>query len=140
MTAEQIRRLRKSFHQLERNAELAAPLFYEQLFALDPGLSPLFKTDVELQSIKLMSMLGSAVELLDAPAELEETLIELGSRLSEYGLRPRHYATIGSALTTMLEEVLGETYTLEVRQAWVALYHRIAGTMLGYVAQHAAAA
>ena len=130
MTAEQIHRLRKSFRLLEQKADLAAPLFYQQLFTLDPGLRPLFKTDIELQAMKLMKMLRGALDLLDQPDELEDTLHDLGARYSEYGVRPRHYATVGAALTTMLEKSLGGDFTLETRQAWVALYHLIAATML----------
>jgi hemoglobin-like flavoprotein len=140
MTAEQIRRLRKSFHLVERKAELAAPYFYQQLFALDAGLCPLFKTDIELQAMKLMGMLQAALDLADEPTGMiDMTLHDLGARLADYGLRPRHYATVGTALTAMLETVLGEEFSRETRQAWMALYHMIAGKMLSGVA-HAAAA
>ena len=37
---------------------------------------------------------------------------------------------MGAALTTMLEKSLGWDLALETRQAWVALYHLIAATML----------
>lgn len=130
MTAEQIRRLRKSFRLLGREAELAAPLFYEQILALNPDLKPFFKTDVELQAMKLMEMLGGALDLLDWPSELEQTLEELGARHAEYGFRPRHYPVVGTALIGMLERVLGEEFSLETRQAWVALYHLVASKML----------
>ena len=136
MTAEQIHRLRKSFRLLEQKADSAAPLFYQQLFTLDPGLRPLFKTDIELQAMKLMKMLRGALDLLDRqPEELEDTLHDLGTRYSEYGIRPRHYASVGTALTAMLEKSLGGDFTLETRQAWVALYHLIAATMLNGAAR-----
>lgn len=141
MTAEQIRRLRKSFHLVERKAELAAPYFYQQLFALDAGLCPLFKTDIELQAMKLMGMLRAALDLVEEESAgmLDMTLHDLGAQLAEYGLRPRHYATVGTALTDMLETVLGGEFDRETRQAWMGLYHTIAGKMLAGVA-HAAAA
>ena len=131
MTAEQIRRLRKSFRLLEREAEVAAPLFYQQLLVMNPELKPLFKTDVELQALKLMQMLGGVLDLLDYPLEMEATLEELGARHAGYGVRPRHYSAVGTALIGMLERVLTVDFTAETRQAWVALYHLVAGKMLG---------
>jgi hemoglobin-like flavoprotein len=130
MTAEQIHRLRKSFCVVERKADVAALLFYQQLFEMDPGLQPLFKTDIELQAIKLMAMLESALDLLERPIELGSTLRDLGARHVGYGVKPIHYATVGSALMWMLENILGKDFTLETRQAWVALYQLVAETML----------
>lgn len=130
MTAEQIYRLRKSFHLLERRADMAGFYFYEQLFAMDPGLRPFLQTDIELQGIKLTGMLGEVLELLERPIELGAMLHELGAEHSEYGVQPAQYATIGTALISMLEDVLGTDLTLETRQAWVALYHRVAQAML----------
>ena len=64
MTAEQIRRLRKSFHLMARRADIAAHYFYRQLFEMDPALRPIFKTDIELQAAKLTGMLRETLELL----------------------------------------------------------------------------
>lgn len=130
MTAEQIHLLRKSFSLVEGKADIAALLFYQRLFELDPGLRPLFKTDIELQAIKLMWMLGGALSLLERPAELASTLGDLGARHADYGVEPAHYVTVGTALSSMLEDVLGKDFTLETRQAWVALYQIISEAML----------
>ena len=140
MTAEQIRRLRKSFHHVERKAELAAPYFYQQLFLLDAALRP--QHAHQLHGLKLDIGLEerAALELAEESAgTIDMTLHDLGARLADYGLRPRHYATVGTALTDMLETVLGEEFNRETRQAWMGLYHMIAGKMLSGVA-HAAAA
>lgn len=129
MTAEQIHRLRKSFSQAERRADVAAFYFYRQLFELDPTLRPLFQTDVELQALKLTTMLGETLDLLDRPIELAIRLREQAIRLSEYGVSPEQYSTVGIAMISMLEDILGDEFTLETRQAWVALYHLISVSM-----------
>lgn len=130
MTAEQILRLRKSFSLVKRQADVAAFYFYRQLFELDPALRPLFQTDVELQSLKLTTTLDEALDLLNRPIELAMTLRELAERHSEYGVKPEQYATVGTAMISMLEDILGSEFTLETRQAWIALYHLISGAML----------
>ena len=130
MTAEQIQRLRKSFSRVKRDADVAAFYFYRQLFEMDPALRPLLQTDVELQALKLTTLLGETLDLLDRPIELAVTLRELAVRHSEYGVKPEQYSTVGTAMISMLEDVLGRDFTLETRQAWVALYHLIAAAML----------
>lgn len=130
LTADQIHRVRKSFIQIERQAHVAALVFYQRLFELDPSLRPLFKTDIELQALKLTEMLGAALSLLDRPGELGSTLEDLGARHVTYGVKTEHYATVGTALLAMLEGVLMRDFTLETRQAWTDLYALITETML----------
>jgi hemoglobin-like flavoprotein len=129
MTAEQIHLLRRSFDTIERQAHVAALVFYRRLFELDPSLRPMFQTDIEVQSRKLIDMLGLTLSLLDRPTELEGELEQLGLRHVTYGVKEAHYDTVGLALLGMLSEVLGEHWTPEVRSAWTELYGFIATSM-----------
>jgi hemoglobin-like flavoprotein len=129
MTAQQIHLLRKSFDAIERETHVAALVFYQKLFALDPSLRPLFKRGIEEQSRKLMDMLGLAVSLATSPAVLERELRELGARHHGYGVRLEHYETVGRALLEMLAEVLDDACTPPVREAWTEFYQFIARTM-----------
>ncbi len=130
LTAEQKHRLRKTFALVERQSHVAALVFYQRLFELDPMLRPLFKTDIEIQAAKLMDMLASALSLLEKSEELTETLEELGARHVAYGVKPEHYATVGEALLSMLAAVVGKDFNAEARKAWTDLYGFIAETML----------
>jgi hemoglobin-like flavoprotein len=129
MTAEQIHLLRKSFDAIERETHVAALVFYQRLFALDPSLRPLFKRGIEEQSRKLMDMLGLAVSLATSPAVLERELRELGARHHGYGVRLEHYETVGRALLEMLAEVLDAEFTPPVRETWTGFYQFMARTM-----------
>jgi hemoglobin-like flavoprotein len=130
MTAAQTHLVRKSFAAAEREAEVAALVFYRRLFELDPGLRPLFKSDIQEQAKKLMEMLAVALSMLDRPAELTGELEELGARHAGYGTRPEHYATVRQALFDMLAQVMGDGFTSEVRGAWDELYDFIETAML----------
>jgi hemoglobin-like flavoprotein len=130
LDAEQKHRLRKTFAIVERQSHVAALVFYQRLFELNPMLRPLFKTDIELQAAKLMDMLSTALSLLEKPEELTETLEELGVRHVTYGVRTEHYDTVGAALLAMLSTVLGKDFTPDTRKAWTELYQFIAATML----------
>ena len=130
MNATQTHLVRKSFAVVERQADVAALVFYRRLFELAPGLRPLFKSDIQEQAKKLMEMLAVALNLLERPAELAGELEELGARHAGYGTRLEHYATVRQALIDMFAEVMGDGFTLEMRQAWGELYDFIEAAML----------
>ena len=127
---EQIYRLRKTFALLEGQAHVAALVFYQRLFELDPALRPLFKNDIEVQAGKLMDMLSASLSLMERPAELAGILENLGASHVTYGVKTSDYETVGKALLTMLEAVLGKQFTDEVRLSWTNLYQLISETML----------
>jgi hemoglobin-like flavoprotein len=129
MTAQQIHLLRKTFAEVESEAHVAALVFYQRLFALNPALRPLFKTGIEEQSRKLIDMLGLAVNLTSSPQALQSELRELGARHHTYGVRDEHYETVGRAMIDMLAEVLGEDFTPPVREAWTGFYRFMSETM-----------
>ena len=135
MTPEISLELRKSFERVETQGHVAALVFYQRLFALDPALRPLFKTDIESQAKKLIEMIGAALALLERPAELRVTLEQLGARHVAYGVQPEHYDTVGAALLAMLSAVLGDEFTPPVRAAWTELYDLISTTMLAGAAK-----
>jgi hemoglobin-like flavoprotein len=58
-------------------------------------------------------------------------LRNLGRRHAKYGVTDAHYDTVGAALIWTLEKGLGERFTADVREAWVAVYDLIATTMKG---------
>jgi hemoglobin-like flavoprotein len=45
------------------------------------------------------------------------------------GVRDEHYDTVAEALLWMLKTRLGDTFTPDVRDAWVTVYGVLAGTM-----------
>lgn len=129
MRHEQIELVQSSFAKVAPAAGSAALLFYNRLFELDPSLRSLFRGDVREQGRKLMQMLALAVEGLNDPDSLLPALRALGERHATYGARERDYETVGVALIWTLEQGLGEAFTPAVKDAWLAVYSLIAGTM-----------
>ena len=129
MHPRQAQLIRESFAQIEPRAAIAALMFYQRLFALDPSLRPLFQRDIEQQGVKLMQALRFAVATLDNPRELQPVLESLGRRHAYYGVEERHYDTVGTALMSALEFLLGPAFTPEVKKAWMEIYTHIADTM-----------
>ena len=129
MNPTQISLIQSSFGKVAPISDLAADLFYERLFTLDPTLRRLFTGDLREQKRKLMTMLALAVNGLRRMDKLQPTLRELGRRHQSYGTEPQHYDTVAAALLWTLEQGLGDDFTAEVRSAWVALYTWLAATM-----------
>ena len=131
MTPEQIELVRGSFARAEAHGDAVAVMFYERLFALDPGLRRLFRsTDLAAQRARLMAALRTVVDGLDRLDQILPAVRELGRRHGAYGVEPEHYATVGSALIWTLERALGSDFTPATRRAWVDAYSLLAWTMI----------
>ncbi|MEW6158472.1 MAG: globin family protein [Verrucomicrobiota bacterium] len=129
MTARQIQLVQTTWEQVTPMADEAAAIFYGRLFALDPTLKPLFKTDIQEQGRKLTTMITVAVRGLNDLARLVPAVEDLGRRHVAYGVEDEHYATVGSALLWTLEQGLGAAFTPEVKEAWATVYGALADTM-----------
>jgi hemoglobin-like flavoprotein len=131
MTPEQQVLVQTSFAKVVPIADNAAALFYEDLFQRNPRLRALFKDDMTEQRQKLMNILGTAVANLHQWNKIAAAVQALGKRHVTYGVMPADYDTVGAALIATLEKGLGDSFTPEVRDAWVACYATVVGGMLG---------
>jgi hemoglobin-like flavoprotein len=129
MTTAQQRLVQTTFAKVAPIADVAATMFYDRLFELDPRLRPLFKGDMREQGRKLMRMIGMAVNGLDGLDELVPVVNQLGVRHAGYGVTDEHYDTVADALIWTLEQGLGPDFTPEVREAWTTVYGVLATTM-----------
>lgn len=121
LTLDQKHRLRKSFALLERQSHVAALVFYQNLFKLDPELRSSFDADIESRAYTLMDKLANALSLLEKPDELTPALEDLGSKHLEYNSSDDNFKNVAQALLQMLSNVLGKSLDDETQQAWVRL-------------------
>ena len=129
MNREHITLVQRSLKQVEPIAEVAAALFYDRLFDLDPALRPLFKGDMKEQGHKLMQTLSIVVTGLSRLETILPAVQDLGRRHVHYGVQDAHYDTVGAALLWTLEQGLGEAFTPDVADAWATAYGLLAGAM-----------
>jgi hemoglobin-like flavoprotein len=129
MTKMEIALVRKSFDRLRPLPRGAGKDFYETLFALDPSLKRLFSTDVENQGAMFVVALGLALKGLDADADVDASLEELGRRHVQYGAKDIHFDTFREALLCMFAQRLGPDFTPEMAEAWRAAFDRISSVM-----------
>jgi hemoglobin-like flavoprotein len=121
--------VRASFARVAMMPEVAAALFYERLFSINPSFRPLFTHDMRIQGVKLMAMLAIIVYNLHQPGETLSAIRDLAKRHVEYGVKLADYDALKDALLWTLEQVLAEDLTPEVRNAWEVCYQEIADEM-----------
>ena len=131
MTPEQVDLVQRSWRAVLPVGDTAAEFFYGKLFSLDPTIQRLFRDDMREQGRNFTSMISVAVGSLSRPQKILLAVQQLGRRHAAYGVEPRHYEVVGVALLWMLEQVLAEAFTPEVRQAWSEVYQLLATTMQG---------
>jgi nitric oxide dioxygenase len=128
VTAYQKMLVEKTFRQVANDADDVAALFYARLFQIAPSFVPLFKGDMTEQGRKFMQMIAVAVGTLNRPDTLVPVLEALGARHVGYGVKKENYEEFGSAFLWTLEHALGEAFTPDVKNAWMAVYRLLAET------------
>jgi nitric oxide dioxygenase len=130
ITPEQIQLVQSSFQQVLPIADLAGELLYGRIFVLAPDSRALFEDDIRPQAKRLMGAVKLAVDGLDDLENVAPFLVKLGARHARYGVRPEHFDAGREALIWVLEQGLGEAFTPDVREAWIAAWNVVAGAML----------
>jgi len=130
MTPEQITLVQSSFDRLGPQLPTLATRFYQELFARNPALRPLFTTDMAEQKVRFSRKLSEIVWAMPRLAELLTHTRALGARHVGYGVRVPDYRTVGDALFAALAAVLGDSFDTQTREAWILAYNLVAETML----------
>ena len=130
MTPEQITLVQSSFDRLGPQLPTLATRFYQELFARNPALRPLFTTDMAEQKVRFSRKLTEIVWAMPRLAELLTHTRALGARHVGYGVRVADYRTVGDALLAALAAVLGDSFDTPTREAWILAYNLVAETML----------
>jgi len=130
MTPEQITLVQSSFERIGPELPAMATRFYQELFARDPALRPLFTTPLAEQEVKFAQKLTEIVHAMPRLNELLAHTRALGARHAGYGVRAADYQTLGHALLAALAAVLGDGFDASTREAWALAYNLVAETML----------
>ena len=142
MERSQVELVQDSFSQVVPIADTAASLFYEDLFRTAPEVKPYFdRTDMADQGKKLMTTLGVVVRGLGNLDMVLPAARQLAERHVTYGVKAEDYPKVGASLIRTLEKGLGNNFTPDVREAWVAAYSALSDVMIeaAYGAEDSAA-
>jgi hemoglobin-like flavoprotein len=122
ISPDQVTIVQETYLTFAANAQRVGKIFYDRLFEIDPTLRPMFKGDIDAQAIKLMQMVGTAVNALRKPKLLTDAVTALGRRHVGYGVKPEHYTMVGEALLFAIKNQLKDGFTPDVEDAWRSVY------------------
>jgi hemoglobin-like flavoprotein len=138
ITEAQIALVQSSFAHVLPIADTAGQLLYGRIFTLAPETRSLFDDDIAPQARRLMTAVKAAVDGLNNLEQIAPFLVKLGARHVRYGVGPQHFEVVAEALLWTLEQGLGELFTPDVREAWIAAWGVIADAMIVGMKQAAA--
>lgn len=128
-TAREIELIRTSWAAAQCDVDRFIQSFYEDLFEIDPVLRTLMPGDPATQGRELAGALQTLVDGLAQPAARVAPLRRLGARHVHYGAKGKHYLSVGVALRRSLAKILGDRFTAEIEDAWIAFYDTVTSIM-----------
>eukprot|EP00056_Hartaetosiga_gracilis_P022455 m.30619 g.30619 ORF g.30619 m.30619 type:complete len:166 (+) comp9654_c0_seq1:116-613(+) len=116
-------------------------LLFKRIFELAPSALELFpfKDEPDMENSKMfkkhalivVQAVDKAVKNLTDLGVVIPLLSRMGKKHVSYGVVPAHYDVVGQALIDTLAAGLGDAFTDDVKEAWVALYGVVKTTMIG---------
>jgi hemoglobin-like flavoprotein len=129
MTPEDIRRVVETAPLVHEDTDLVAR-FYAVLFERHPELRELFPADMTEQHHRFVTEIEAFARAMPDLREVETQASQLGSRHARYGVRSFHYPFVRDALLDVLDERLGDTFTLGHRAAWARAFNLFSEIMM----------
>ncbi|KQY37281.1 MULTISPECIES: globin domain-containing protein [Nocardia] len=111
-------------------------LFYDKMFAADPGLErDLFNRGNQQQGDQQKALAGAiaafaALQLEPDQARVDLILSRIANKHASLGIQPAQYQIVHKYLFEAIVEVLGDAVTAEVAAAWDELYWLMAETLI----------
>lgn len=120
----------RTYIKINAERHRAAMLFYHRFLELAPDARPLFaSSDMYEQGRVFMNMLDRMVRSIYLSADLNHELDALGQRHIRYGVKNEHFDKMEDALIWTIEQLLGDTATLEITELWRKVYRLMAETV-----------
>ncbi|VTQ07679.1 Nitric oxide dioxygenase [Sphingobacterium daejeonense] len=137
MNEQQIALIKATVPVLKENGILLTSYFYERMFKHNPELKHVFNMGNQ-KSGKQQTALAMAVlayaENIENPSVLMGVVDHIGHKHTSLDIRPEHYQIVGNHLISSIKEVLGESATDELLEAWTIAYNQLAAIMSGHEA------
>eukprot|EP00122_Pirum_gemmata_P000403 Pgem_evm1s354 len=104
-------------------------VFYGSVFSLDPGCKVLFAGNMLNQGKALVGMLSVIVKQVRNLDTIQKKLTKLGERHIRYGVKPYMFFVVGRSFIEAFTAVLGDQFTLPMKDAWLEAYPILTGIM-----------
>ncbi len=125
-----IERLESSFNLLAPRGPELVDRFYAHLFSENPGLRPMFPSDMGDQKKKLLASLVLVIENIRNTEKLGQPLHDLGARHVGFGTAPEHYPVVRDTLISVMADMAGEAWNDQLTQDWNGALDFVSSVML----------
>lgn len=132
--------LKDSFNMIAPHKEEFARRFYTQLFKQYPQTRRLFASTVE-EMFQQESLLVATLAVIIAGVERGENLTEVihspEAHHGSYGAQPAQDSIVGALLIQTFQDMLGERFTSQMKEAWSQAYEIMSVEILKEAGQYA---
>ncbi len=125
-----IERLESSFKLLAPRGPELVDRFYAHLFCENPGLRPMFPSDMGEQKKKLLASLVLVISNIRDAGKLEQPLHDLGARHVGFGAQAEHYPVVCDTLVSVMAEMAGKVWNDQLTQDWNGALDFVSSVML----------
>ena len=122
--------LETSFDAIAARGDELVEDFYDRLFAVAPGVRPLFPDDMRRQRTMLLAVLVAVRKSVRDLDGIRPTLRRLGARHVAYGALPEHYPVVAQTLIESMTHIAGDSWRPGYTTAWAGALNVIAGEMI----------
>jgi nitric oxide dioxygenase len=108
-------------------------VFYQRLFAENPGLKNLFNMGNQAQGVQQQSLAAAVFAYaanIDKPEVLKPVINRIVHKHASLGIKTEHYPIVGRHLLSAIKEVLGEAATEPLLNAWSEAYSMLADLLI----------
>ena len=122
ITKQQEQLIQSTFWRVASLSETAAVVFYAQAVEIEPALRRVLTVHPQERGGKFLRLLRAAVRSANERETITAAIENVGIPSAGFGIRPQYYPAVIDALLVTLELGLGEGFTPEVKEAWMAAY------------------
>jgi hemoglobin-like flavoprotein len=125
-----VKLVQESWAQIATAGPAAAALFHCNLLHSRPWLVAPYTGYVDERDAMVMRTFGHAIQGMHMLETHSSLLLQIGRVNAVCGVQSHHYPYFEVALLQTLEQILGDTLTEPLKQAWIAVFGTMARLML----------
>lgn len=140
-TTDDATRVRLSLASLLRDMNGFSQALYNRLFAVAPGVRPMFSGNLDIQREKLVATLSLVAanapklsadtqESARSVTEIKQRIRDLGRRHRDLGVQDAHYDVLKGVLIGVLRDRIGAEFDDVTEEAWSRFYDVVAAEMM----------
>lgn len=134
LTKQQIELVKATVPVLREHGVALTSHFYKRMLSHNPELMQVFNMGHQRAGFQQQALAGAVLayaENIENLPALLGAVAHIANKHVSVGIRAEHYPIVGKHLIASIKEVLGDTATPELIDAWTAAYMQLADVLIG---------